>query len=296
MAIIQADNLSKTYGKTEALKSFDLTIDAGKVIGLIGRNGAGKTTLMNLIAGLIPETAGTIKINNEPVFNNIDAISNIAFARESIPFDEDLRLKNVFEIAACTYEGWDQEQCERLTNKFNLDTKKRIKKLSKGMKTMVSLIVVFSSGCKVLMFDEPTEGLDAAYRKMFYQLVIDVISKDDSDKTILISSHLLSELQLLLEEIVLIDEGQLVKHADMEYFMNCMVELEGKVDEIASVTEGKRIYHKQQLHEKVRVIMERTDLSDSDFNKIDNTGIRFNPVSPQDACIYLGEGVMEVTA
>lgn len=294
MSIIQADNLSKTYGKTKALKSFDISLEAGKVVGLIGRNGAGKTTFMNLLAGLIPETSGQLTVNDEPVFNNIEAISHISFARESIPFDEDLKLKHLFETASYAYENWQEDKCRKLIKKFNIDEKKRVKKLSKGMKTMVSLIITFSSGSDILMFDEPTEGLDAAYRKLFYQLVIDEVSQGNSEKTIIISSHLLSELQLLLEEIVLIDEGQLIKHEDMDYFMNCMVELEGKMDEVDSVIGEIGVYHKQLLGDKVRAIVLRTDLSDDTFNKLDETNIRLNPVSPQDACIYLGEGIMEV--
>lgn len=285
MALIEMNNLTKKYGTTTALDSVSLSLESGKVIGLIGRNGAGKTTMMNAIAGLVNYNEGGIIIAGAVAKDNLEVAYKISFARETIPFDEDERLKNILGIAKASYDHWDDDKAKDLMNLFKLDPKKKVKKLSKGMKTMFSLLVTLSSGAEILMFDEPTEGLDAAHRKEFYRIIIEEISK--GDKTIIISSHLLSELDMLLEEIVLIDDGKVLLHEDIDIIRNYLVEIEGLKTSVEALQEGKIVYNRHELGDKLRIVIKRAVLSKEDFEMIDEMHIRMNPVGAQDACIYL---------
>lgn len=284
MPSIEAKGLTKRYGKTTALDAIDFTLKGNKIIGLIGRNGAGKTTLLNAITGRITITDGQLTVNEGSPFSQSTA-NLIGFARESSPYDEGKTLEQIISMAECFYNEWDSELCERLMIKFTLNKKKKLKKLSKGMQTLFSLLIVLCSGAKYILLDEPTEGLDAENRKHLYQLIIESMKVED--RMVIVSSHLLSEIEVLLEEILLVDEGRVIAHKDMDYIRECMVQLEGRTEDIELLVEGKRNYKISELSEKSTVAMLKVDLKDEEQAYCQNKRIRVTPVNAQDTCIYL---------
>lgn len=281
--LVNCLDVTKRYKKLKAIDQVNLTIDEGKIIGLIGNNGAGKTTLLNMIAGLKWTSSGSIEVFGEGPMDNGKVLNRMFFARDSIPFHEEFTIKEVMTITKTCYPLFSDERYTELLERFKLDEKKKIKKLSKGMKTLISIILSSSSGAEFIIYDEPTEGLDASNRKLFYQLLIE---ESKLDKTILLSSHLLSELDMMLEEIILIHEGQIMCHENIDYFNQYGIELEGKKSVIEEYTHLMKVLDTKTLGEKLRVVVARDQVSE---REVESLGIRTNPVSCQDICVYLSE-------
>ncbi len=289
MVQIECKNLKKNYGSVKAVNDINFTLNRGGIIGIIGRNGAGKTTLLNAIAGILKPTEGNVFIDNEATFDNIQVLGKIFFSRDEFPFisgfNSSLRIRDILDIASLYYISWDMEYGRQLLVDFKLDQKWKIKKLSKGNKTLVSIVLALASKAMVTIFDEPTEGLDATNRKLFYDLIIN--EAQNRSRTFVISSHLLSELELLLEEIILLDRGKLIFHKSMDQVREMCIDIEGHGDEISVVTSNKTIYYHQVIGEKHRVIVKKDDFNDQDYAHFETGSIRLNQVSAQDTCIYL---------
>jgi len=279
-------NLAKNYRGINAIEEFNIKLDGGKVIGLIGRNGAGKTTLLKMIAGLLNPSSGSVDVMGMKPMNNLDVLSQIFFSREDKIFDEDRTVKEILHVASIYYELWDHQMEQELARKFRLDRNKKVKKLSKGMQRALTIIVALSCKAPITLFDEPTEGLDAASRKLFYQLILKEAS--DQSRLIIISSHLLSEIEAILEEIVLIDEGTLLLHESVENMREYAVELEGHKDELSPIIDNTTIISETVLGNKKRVII-KSDEALLDKAKRSGKSIAINPVTPQDLSIHLTE-------
>lgn len=287
MSVIECSKLIKSYGKTKAINQLDLGLDENKIIGLIGRNGAGKTTFLRMCAGLILPSSGVLKINGEKPFNNLKVLNDVVLAREEFDFDSSYKIKDVLDIASIHYVNWEQALADELLTLFKLDKNKKIKKLSKGMKTMMSSVIALSSRCALTLFDEPTAGLDAAHRKEFYNIIIKEFSQ--YPRTFIISSHLLSEIETILEEIVLIDEGQLILHDDIDVIRDYGLELEGPTEILEQLIMGKTVYNRQDIMGKTKVIIKKDNIHDKDYLYIEDNNIQKYSVNTQDMCIYLAE-------
>ncbi len=289
MVQIECKKLKKNYGSVKAVNDIDFTLKKGCITGLIGRNGAGKTTLLNIIAGILKPTEGNVFVDGESTFDNLKVLGNIFFARDEFPFisstNSSLRIRDIMDIASIYYINWDREYSRQLLVDFKLDQKWKIKKLSKGNKTMVSIVMALASKAIVTIFDEPTEGLDAANRKVFYDLIIK--EAQNRSRTFIISSHLLSELELLLEEIILLDKGKLIFHKTVDQVREMCIDIEGHRDEINNIISNKTIYNIKEIGEKQRAVIRRDEFNDQDSFKFETGSIRLNPVSAQDSCIYL---------
>lgn len=287
MYAIECSEVEKKYGNKKAIDGLNLQIEEDKIIGLIGRNGAGKTTFLRLCAGLLKPTAGSIKILGKEPFDEIETLSQIVLAGEEIVFDDSYRVREILDIASSYYESWDVQLVDEVIGIFGLDPQMKIKRLSKGMKSMVNTMIALCSRRPLTLFDEPTSGLDAAHRKDFYNLIIKEFS--ECPRTMIISSHLLSEIEPLLEDILLIDGGSVVLYQSVDELRNCLIQLEGSQAALQSLTQGKRVFNRFEALGKARICVKREDLSEQDFNLIKEQDIQMNSVSSQDACIYLTE-------
>ena len=147
---LSCTGITKTYGKTEVLHGVDLTLEKGKIYGLIGRNGAGKTTLLSILTAQNPATSGSVVFDGAKVWENQEALDHICFSRELNPMtslgQNSFKVKEYLRMAATYYPNWDNAYAERMVKEFGLDKKKRIAKLSKGMMSMVTIVVALASG------------------------------------------------------------------------------------------------------------------------------------------------------
>ncbi len=209
-AIVRLENITKKYDETIALDGINLSIEAGKVYGVIGRNGAGKTTLLKLISNMVKPTDG--KIIYEP--NTLLSDHDICFVRDYNTYFTNQKIKNVLYVASKIYPNWDFQLEKELIDMFELTTNKIYSKGSKGMQTMTSIIIAMCSQAKVLLMDEPYAGLDPVNRENFYQVLRDRCF--DGERTVLISSHLINEIEGYFEKALMIHKGKILINEDVE--------------------------------------------------------------------------------
>lgn len=284
--VICTQDLSRNYGKTKALSNFSVSVDENKIIGLIGRNGAGKTTFLKICAGYIKPTTGKISLWGQKAWDNIDVLSQLIFVDEEIQYDSSLKLKDILFVCKNSYENWDNEFAQKLISYFDLDVSKKHIKLSRGMKTQFNIVVALAARTKLTLFDEPTLGLDAAYRKEFYNILLDDYIKNP--RTIIISSHLLSEFENLLEEIILIDKGKLVLHESVDDVRSRGILLNGRQEILEPFVNDRRVLNKQVLGGSW-IVSILNNLSDEDNEYLENNHVSSSSISAQDMCIYLTE-------
>ena len=239
------ENITKVYGKKEVLHDVSLTLEQGKIYGLIGRNGAGKTTLLSILTAQTPATAGTIALDGEKVWENRKSLEKLCFSRELNASAESglaaLKAKEYLRIAATFYPNWDKEMEKRLIEMFKLDTKKKFGKLSKGMLSMVTIIVAMCSKAPFTFLDEPVAGLDVVAREQFYKLLLQEYT--ESGRTFVVSTHIIEEAADVLEEVIIIHDGKIMVKADTQEFVDSAVYVSGKIEDVDAATKGLDVHH-----------------------------------------------------
>lgn len=229
--VIEIKNLKKVYDNF-TLGEINLSIESGKVIGLIGENGAGKTSLIKSILNII-KIEGEIKLFNSNNLNE-DTKENVGIVLDNAFFPENLSLKDIETILKSIYKNWDTQVFQDYIKRFNLDYKKTIKNMSKGMKKKLEIACALSHHPKLLILDEPTSGLDPVVRSEVLDLFQEFMESDSH--TILISSHITSDLERIADQIILIDKGKIQLNEDKDEIINkygilkCSLEEFDKID------------------------------------------------------------------
>lgn len=202
--LLECKNLNKNFDKAEVIKNVNLSIESGKIVGLLGRNGAGKTTLLKLINGLLVPTSGEIKINGNLVGEKSKAI--VAFLPERTFLDKTMTVKQAVQFFADFYADFNVKKARELLKKLNLDEDTKLAKLSKGMLEKVQLTLVMSRKAKLYILDEPLGGVDPATR----DYILDTIFQNfNAGASMIISTHLISEVERILDEVIFIDNGEI---------------------------------------------------------------------------------------
>ncbi len=209
--ILECRHLSKSYGRTKALDSIDLTLKAGRIIGLLGPNGSGKTTLIKLINGLLTPNDGEILIDGMAPGTGSKAI--VSYLPERTYLDESMKISEAVDLFETFYLDFDRNKAFKMLEKLNLDPTKRIKTLSKGNREKVQLILVMSRRAKLYCLDEPIAGVDPAARDY---ILSTIINNYEPDATILLSTHLITDVENILDEVVFIQNGHIKMQAEVE--------------------------------------------------------------------------------
>lgn len=202
--LVECKNVSKSYGKKAVLKDFNLTVDRGKIVGLLGRNGMGKSTIIKLLSGLLTPDKGEILIDGHPV--DIESKKIISYLPERTYLDKSMTIKETFTFFEEFYEDFKLDKALRLIEDLNLDKKSRISELSKGMQEKLQLILVMSREADLYILDEPLGGIDPATRDYILDTIL---SNFDDNSSILISTHLIRDIERILDEVIFIDEGNI---------------------------------------------------------------------------------------
>lgn len=240
-------NLAKNYGKKEVLHNLNLELEKGKIYGLIGRNGAGKTTLLSILSGQNPATAGSVSCNGMPVWENEEALSRICFSRELNPLSgaSTMKVKEYLRAASIYMQNWDAEMAKHLVEEFELDMNKRINKLSKGMMSMVTIIVALASKAEYTLLDEPVAGLDVVARENFYRILLEEFA--ESGRTFVISTHIIEEASDVFEEVIMIDKGGILLKENTQDLLDRARHVSGKAEDVDQATEGLDTYHVEKM-------------------------------------------------
>lgn len=246
---LHCENIVKTYSGKDVLDKVTLDIQPGKIYGLIGRNGAGKTTLLSILAAQNPASSGSVTLDGQRVWENRKSLEKICFSRELNANAESglaaMKAKEYLRIAATYYEGWDKPLEERLVKLFDLNVKKKLGKLSKGMLSMVTIIVALCSKAAYTFLDEPVAGLDVVAREQFYKLLLEEYSS--SGRTFIISTHIIEEAADVLEDIIILHEGRILIETDTQAFVDSAVHVSGKAEEVDAAVSGLEVHHPETV-------------------------------------------------
>ena len=215
MELLECKNLSKNYDEKQILKDINLKIPRGKIIGLLGKNGTGKTTLIKLINDLLTPTSGKILINGKKP--GIESKEVIAYLPERTYLDREMTIKQAIKYFEEFYKNFNSDKAIKLLKDLNLDIDTKISKMSKGMQEKLQLILVMSRNAELYILDEPLGGVDPATR----DYILDTILSNFSDgASVIISTHLISDVERILDEVIFIDEGKIILTSSADELRN----------------------------------------------------------------------------
>lgn len=209
--ILECKDLTKRYGKKTALNHINLTLKSGRIIGLLGPNGSGKTTMIKLINGLLTPTEGQVLIDG--MAPGVKTKSIVSYLPERTYLDESMRITEAIEYFEDFYRNFDRKRALQMLKKVHLEPSARIKTLSKGNKEKVQLILVMSRRAKLYCLDEPIAGVDPAARDY---ILSTIIGNYEPDATILLSTHLITDVENILDEVVFIKDGHITMQEEVE--------------------------------------------------------------------------------
>ena len=208
-SLLRLEHVQKNYGKTEALSGVNLDIQPGRIVGLLGPNGSGKTTIIKLINGLLQPTSGQVLINGEKPSPKTKKV--VSFLPDTTYLGDNMKIKEVFAMFKDFYSDFDEEKANHLLEDLKLDEKSRLKNLSKGNKEKVQLILVMSRKADLYVLDEPIGGVDPAARDYILKTIIQNRSENSS---VLISTHLISDIEDILDDVIFIKDGEILLQED----------------------------------------------------------------------------------
>ena len=210
--LVEARDLTKVYGSNVlAVNHLNLTLEGGKIIGLLGPNGSGKTTFIKMLNGLLVPTAGEILVNG--LRPGVESKAAIAYLPDKTYLQNDLRISEIIDFFQDFYQDFSKEKAYSMLQSLGLNPKQRLRSLSKGNKEKVQLILVMSRNAKLYVLDEPIAGVDPAARDYILRTIIQNYSEE---ATILLSTHLISDIETILDEVIFIKNGQLLLHSSVD--------------------------------------------------------------------------------
>ena len=211
MELVNIKNLSKSYGEKKVLDNINLTITNGKIVGLLGKNGAGKTTLIKLINDLLTPTEGKILINGKSV--GVETKKIISYLPERTYLNKQMKVTEVLDYFSDFYDNFDKVKALKLLKDLDLDVNMNLTKMSKGMQEKVQLVLVMSRSADLYILDEPLGGVDPATRDYILDTIL---SNFKEDASVIISTHLISDIERILDEVVFIDKGKIILQSEAD--------------------------------------------------------------------------------
>lgn len=245
MNAIKVTHLSKQFGKQTVLADINLTIEPNTIYGLLGRNGAGKSTLLNLITNRLPSPAGMVTIGGVNVTNNDALLNRIYMMSEANLYPSRMPVSEIFKLTADLYQGFDKDYADALVAKFELDPRTRFNKLSTGYRSVMKLIIALAVDVDYVFLDEPTLGLDANHRQLFYEELID--SYAERPRTFVISTHLIEEIANVIERVFVIQDHRLMINDTTENVLQEGYAITGPSTEVQTYTEGLNVIGHESL-------------------------------------------------
>ena len=211
MAILKCENLCKCYGKKPALENVNLSVEPGRVIGLLGPNGSGKTTLIKLVNGLLSPTSGRVLINGAAP--GVESKAEVSYLSDKPALAPWMNVQQLMDFFSDFYADFQREKAEEMLERLSIDKKLRIKQMSKGTIEKVQLIMVMSRKAKLYLLDEPIGGVDPATR----DYILDTIIRNyNPDASVIISTHLIADVEQVLDDVIFIKDGQIVLQSSVD--------------------------------------------------------------------------------
>ena len=243
MSVVQARNLSKRYGATVALDNVNLDIQPGRIVGLVGPNGAGKTTALKAILGLAEFDGQLSVMGLDPRTHRTELMQQISFIADVAVLPRWLRVGDAVDFVGGVHPRFSREKCLAFLARTKIQPTQRVRELSKGMIVQLHLALIMAIDAKLLILDEPTLGLDILYRKEFYNSLLS--DYFDHEKTILVTTHQIEEIEHILTDLLFIKEGRIVLNATMDDVGERFAEVMVNPDKADAARALKPLYERQ---------------------------------------------------
>lgn len=236
---IQLQNVVKRFGQVQALKGVGVVFEENRIYGLLGRNGAGKSTLLNILTNRIFPDGGTVLVDGENGLENDRAQSKIFLMSESTLHPDAMRVNGAFRWAQDFYPSFDKNHAMKLLGDFGLPAKAKISGLSTGYRSIFKLILALSVNVPYVLLDEPVLGLDANHRELFYKRLLEKYGEEPF--TVVLSTHLIEEVANLVEDVVIIKEGEVLRQESRETMLAGGYTVSGGAAAVETYIQGKKI-------------------------------------------------------
>ncbi|MBS0295376.1 MAG: ABC transporter ATP-binding protein [Proteobacteria bacterium] len=245
MNLVTAKGLTKIYGKKVALDRVDFTVGQGRIVGLLGPNGAGKSTALQAMLGLISYAGELNVLGREPWHQRAELMGEACFIADAAVLPGWLTARRALDFMAGLHPRFDRAKAEAFLARTGIERAAKVRTLSKGMIAQLHLALVMAIDARLLVLDEPTLGLDLAYRKRFFDSLLD--DYFDQDRTIVVSTHQLDEVQHILTDLILLDRGKVVLDLSMEAFEARFAEVAVPASKLAAARALKPLSERQLL-------------------------------------------------
>lgn len=275
---IDTRGLTRVHGETRALDDVTVQIHANTITGLLGRNGAGKTTFMSLATAQDRPTSGTVEVLGRVPFEQAEVLEQLCFIRDNQRYPDDYKLKHALRAARIFYPNWDQTLADELVSLFRIPEKTIVKKFSRGQISALGIVLGLASRAAVTFFDEPYLGLDATARGYFY----DVLLRDYQahPRTIVLSTHLIDEMDRLLERVVILDRGKIVRDADVDDLRGAAHQVAGRAADVECYAAERKVLSRSRIGGLATAVLERA-VSDEDRAAARAADLDLSPVTLQ---------------
>lgn len=290
---ISVTGLTRRFGDHLALDDVTLAIEGPSITGLLGRNGAGKSTLMRILANQEFASAGTVRILGASPVENDAILRRMVLVREDQEFP-DFKVGHALRAASWFYPNWSDELADALLRDFDLPLNRAIKKLSRGMRSALGIVIGLAAQAEITLFDEPYVGLDAVARQLFYDRLL--TSYVDHPGTVVLSTHLIDEVADLLEHVVMVDHGRIVLDAAADDVRGSATTVSGPIAAVEEFVAGRRTWERRSMasHESVVVA---GSLDDVDWNRARELHLNLESLSLQQVMVHAvgdaGDGAKE---
>lgn len=249
MTCIEARNVRKTFGTTIALDGLNLSVDEGRIVGLIGPNGAGKTTALNAILGLTPYEGKITVLGRAPWESRDQLMREVCFISDVAILPRWAKVSQLLDYVAGVHPRFDRAKAEGFLAKTTIKATSKVRELSKGMVTQLHLAIVMAIDAKLLVLDEPTLGLDILFRKQFYDSLLN--DYFDRNRTIVVTTHQVEEIEHVLTDVVFIDRGRIVFNRSMEEVESLYKEVLVSPDKLKAGRDLNPLYERESVGRSV---------------------------------------------
>src|SRR5215469_251507 len=279
---ISVAGLTRSYRGQLALDRISFDVAAGSITGLLGRNGAGKTTLLRILTGQEFASAGTVRVLGASPLENDQVLRRMVLIREDQAYP-DIKVRHAIRAASWCYPNWSTELADRLLADFALPQDRPVKKLSRGMRSALGIVIGLAARAEVTLFDEPYAGLDAVARQLFYDWLL--ADYAEHPRTVLLSTHLIDEAAALLERVLVIDRGRVALDAAADELRGVATTVSGPVLAVDEFTAGHEVWDRRQIASQASVVMVGP-LDETDRAQARSLRLDLQPVTLQQLVIH----------
>lgn len=254
--MIEVRNVIKEFDGFRALDNLSMTVPTGSVYGLVGPNGAGKSTIIRHLTGIYRQDSGEITVDGEPVFDNPAVKSRIAYIPDDIFYYSNASIREMMDFYRSIYPHFDEQRFKKLGEVFELDPKRQMRRLSKGMQKQAAFWIAVSLRPDILVLDEPVDGLDPVMRRQIWSIIMADVA--ESGTTVLVSSHNLRELEDVCDCVGIMNKGKIMIERSLNELQENIVKIQLALPDGATLPEGLDILHKSSTGRLQSLIMHGT--------------------------------------